>query len=217
MLNITSFIELMGAFVLFFAILQTASHRVDFSIKVYSIQSLFLSITIFVMGIYSNNAELYLSSFLTFAIKVIAIPYFLNKVTKRISIREKIVPYINMTNSVLITGAITIFAFFITKGDFASREFIARRVFPTALAVILIGVFIMIARKKAIIQIIGFLTLDNGIILAATSITKGLPLVVDIGVFFDVFIGAIMAGVLIYRIRTSFDSLDTSKMSNLKE
>ncbi len=217
MLNITSFIELMGAFVLFFSILQTASHRVDFSIKVYSIQSLFLSITIFVMGIYSNNAELYLSSFLTFAIKVIAIPYFLNKVTKRISIREKIVPYINMTNSVLITGAITIFAFFITKGDFASREFIARRVFPTALAVILIGVFIMIARKKAIIQIIGFLTLDNGIILAATSITKGLPLVVDIGVFFDVFIGAIMAGVLIYRIRTSFDSLDTSKMSNLKE
>jgi hydrogenase-4 component E len=217
MINLTNFIELMGAFVLFFAILQTASHRLDFSIKIYSVQSLFLSITIFVMGFYSGIVDLYISGIFTFAIKVIAIPYFLTKVTKRISIREKITPYISMTNSVLITGAITIFAFFITKGALISNQFIAKKVLPIGIAVILIGAFIMIARKKAIIQVVGFLTLENGIILAATSLTKGLPLVIDLGVFFDVFIGALMAGILVYRIRTTFDSLDTSKMSNLKE
>jgi len=216
-MSMSEFIELVGAFVLVFAILQIASDRLFFSVKTYAFQSLFLSISIFSIAIYSGFADLYITAFLTAAIKVFLIPFLLIKLINKVGVKREIEPFININYSLLITGILVLFAFFITQKVHISGEVVAKEIFPISIGVILIGAFIMISRKKAVTQIIGFLTLENGIMLAGTSITKGMPLIVEIGVFFDVFVGALMAGILVYQIRATLKDIDTARLTTLKE
>jgi hydrogenase-4 component E len=213
----SEFIELVGAFVLVFAILQIASDRLFFSVKTYAVQSLFLGISISSIAVYSGFADLYITAFLTIAIKVFLIPYLLMKLIDKVGVKREIEPFININYSLLITGILVLFAFFMTQKVHISGEVVAKEIFPISIGVILIGAFIMISRKKAVTQIIGFLTLENGIMLAGTSITKGMPLIVEIGVFFDVFIGALMAGILVYQIRATLKDIDTARLTTLKE
>ncbi len=216
-MSISEVIELVSAFVLIFAIMQIFSDRLYFSVKTYAVQSFFLTLSISTIAVYSGFADLYITALLTFIIKVVLIPFLLFKLIDKIGIKREIEPFININYSLLITGVLVLFSFFLTQKVHISGEVVAREVFPISIAIILIGIFIMISRKKAITQILGFLTLENGIMLAGTSITKGMPFIVEIGIFFDVFVGALMAGIMIYQIRTSFQDIDTDKLSSLKE
>ncbi|WP_457641339.1 hydrogenase [Persephonella sp.] len=216
-MSLSDFIELVGAFVLVFAILQIASDRLFFSVKAYAVQSFFVAVSISAIALYTGFFDLYITAVLTFLIKVLIIPLLLIKLIEKIKIRREIEPFININYSLLITGTLVIFSFFVTQKVHISGEVVAKEIFPISIAVILIGAFIMISRKKAVTQIIGFLTLENGIMLAGTSITKGMPLIVEIGVFFDVFVGALMAGILIYQIRATLKDVDTAKLTTLKE
>jgi len=86
-----------------------------------------------------------------------------------------------------------------------------------ALAIVLIGLFTMIARQKAVTQLVGFLVLENGLFLGATAATHGMPLIVELGVFFDVLIATLIAGIYTNRLQDAFDSIDTSHLTVLKE
>ncbi len=218
-ISLSEFVEFMAALSLFFAILQTASHRLDFAIKTYTFQSLALSITMFLSVFYYFDYELIISAVLTLLIKAILIPNVMKKITEKIVEDESVKPFINFTYSILICVFIVIFSFYAMSNTFysVSSSSMMQKILAIAVAIIFVGIFLMFARKKALIQVIGFLTLENGIILGATSTVKGLPLIVEVGVFFDVFVGAIMAGILIFHIKDTFDSLDTSKLSDLKE
>lgn len=218
-ISLSEFVEFMAALSLFFAILQTASHRLDFAIKTYTFQSLALSITMFLSVFYYFDYELIISAVLTLLIKAILIPNVMKKITEKIVEDESVKPFINFTYSILICVFIVIFSFYAMSSTFysVSSSSMMQKILAIAVAIIFVGIFLMFARKKALIQVIGFLTLENGIILGATSTVKGLPLIVEVGVFFDVFVGAIMAGILIFHIKDTFDSLDTSKLSDLKE
>jgi Hydrogenase 4 membrane component (E) len=168
---------------------------------------------------YYFDYELILSAVLTLLIKGILIPFVMKKITDKIVEDENVKPFVNFTYSVLICIFIVIFSFCITSNTFyrSTDNDTMQKVLAIGLSIIFVGIFLMLARKKALIQIIGFLTLENGIILGATSTVKGLPLIVEIGVFFDVFVGAIMAGILIFHIKDTLESIDTSKLSDLKE
>ena len=85
------------------------------------------------------------------------------------------------------------------------------------LAIVLIGFFTMIARQKAVTQMIAFLVMENGLFLGATAATYGMPLIVELGVFFDVLVAALIAGIYTNRLQDAFDSVDTSRLSELKE
>ncbi|MCP9473585.1 MAG: hydrogenase, partial [Nitrospira sp.] len=86
-----------------------------------------------------------------------------------------------------------------------------------ALAIVLIGLFTMIARQKAVTQLVGFLVVENGLFLGATAATHGMPFVVELGVFFDVLVAALIAGIYTNRLQDAFDSVDTSHLTGLKE
>ncbi len=218
-MRLSELVEFMAAMSLFFAILQTASHRLDFAIKTYTFQSLALAITMFLSVFYYFDYELILSAIFTLLIKGVLIPIVMKKITDKIVEDEYVKPFINFTYSILICVFIVIFSFYAMGSSISSvsGSSVMQKVLSMAISIIFVGTFLMFARKKALIQIIGFLTLENGIILGATSTVKGLPLIVEVGVFFDVFVGAIMAGILIFHIKDTFDSIDTSKLSDLKE
>jgi hydrogenase-4 component E len=85
-----------------------------------------------------------------------------------------------------------------------------------AISVFLIGFFMMINRRKALTQVLALLTLENGVFLAAICLTYGMPLIVELGVFFDVLVAVLVLGILVFRIRESFESMDVSKMRRLR-
>jgi hydrogenase-4 component E len=85
-----------------------------------------------------------------------------------------------------------------------------------AISLFLIGFFMMINRRKALTQVLALLSLENGLFLAAISLTYGMPLIVELGVFFDVLVAVLVLGILVYRIRETFESMDVSKMRKLR-
>jgi hydrogenase-4 component E len=132
-------------------------------------------------------------------------------------IQREIKTYINITNSLMIISAIIIFTFLLTRYIHIGGSVIAKEIFPISLSIIFIGAFIMVSRQKPITQLLGFLTLENGIMLVATSVTYGMPLIVEIGIFFDVIVGASMASLIIHHINHSFDDIDETTISDFKE
>jgi hydrogenase-4 component E len=90
------------------------------------------------------------------------------------------------------------------------------RVLPASIAMIMIGLFIMIARKKALTQLIGLLTMENGLFLAGLAITYGMPMIVEIGIFFDILMAALILGVFMYRINRTFESISMDTLRSLR-
>jgi hydrogenase-4 component E len=85
-----------------------------------------------------------------------------------------------------------------------------------AVALLLAGAFLMVSRKKALMQVIGLLVLENGIFVAALTTTFGMPLVIEIGIFFDLLMGVFLMGLFVFRIRDTFEHLDVSKLRRLR-
>ncbi len=212
----SDFIELLGSIVLMLSILQITSDRLYFSVRVYAIQSFFVALSILSVAIYSGAPDLYVSSFLTLVIKAIIIPYVFFKVIDKMKIRREIKAYINITNSLFIIVAIIISTFLLTRYIHIGGSVISKEIFPISLSIIFIGAFIMVSRKKPITQLIGFLTLENGIMLVATSVTYGMPLVVEIGIFFDVIVGVSMASIIIHHIAENENDIEAN-ITNFKE
>jgi hydrogenase-4 component E len=94
---------------------------------------------------------------------------------------------------------------------------VTRSTLGIALAVVLLSFLMMITRRKAISQVIGFLAMENGLFFAATSATYGMPMVVELGVALDVLVGTLILGVFFFQIREQFDSLDLKNLERLKE
>jgi len=117
----------------------------------------------------------------------------------------------------LIGIALVIFSYHLTAPVRELSTLITRSTLAIALATVLIGLLMMITRRHAVTQIIGFLAMENGLFLAATSATYGMPLVVELGVALDILIAAFIFGIFFFHIHTTFDSLDVEKMARLKE
>jgi len=213
----SSFIELVGTFVLVLAILQITSDRLYFSVRIYAFQSVFVALSILSIGIYSTSFDLYVSSILTLIVKSFVIPLALFKTIQEMKIQREIKAYVNITNSLIIISALIIISFIMTRYIDLGGEVISKQIFPISLSVMFIGAFIMVSRKKPITQLIGFLTLENGVMLVATSVTYGMPLIVEIGIFFDVIVGATMASLIIHHINETVDDIDETSVEKFEE
>ena len=146
----------------------------------------------------------------------------LRRLVARIEIRQEIEPLVNVPLSVLISGLLTLLAYVVAE-PFTCRSESARappalghNTLPVAIALFLIGFFMMINRRKALTQVLALLSLENGLFLAAISLTYGMPLIVELGIFFDVLVAVMILAILVYRIRETFDSMDVSRLSRLK-
>jgi hydrogenase-4 component E len=116
----------------------------------------------------------------------------------------------------MVCGGLTLLGYLVAR-PFTSLARLGNNTLAVAIALVLTGFFLMINRRKAISQVIGLLTVENGVMLAAIALTTyGMPLVVEFGIFFDVLVAVMILGILIYRIRETFASMDTSKLNQLK-
>ncbi|TAN59595.1 formate hydrogenlyase [bacterium] len=194
-----------------------ASRRVYGLLHIFAWQGFFLSVSTAVVGYSAGLHHLYISAVLTLALKVFALPYILYVLIHKLKIRKEVEEMVNIPTTLLIGIALVIFSYHLTAPVRELSTLMTRSTLAVALATVMLGLLMMITRKKAITQIIGFLALENGLFFAATSATYGMPLVVELGVALDILIAAFIFGIFFFQIRTSFDSLDLKEMEKLKE
>jgi len=191
--------------------------RIYSLIRLFAWQGLFLSISTAIVGYVANRHHLYISSILTLSLKVVLLPYILHVLVVRLKIRKQAETVLNIPLTMLIGIALVIFSYHLTAPVRELSTLITRSTLAVALATVMIGLLMMITRKHAVTQIIGFLAMENGLFFAATSATYGMPLVVELGVALDVLIAAFIFGIFFFHIHSTFDSLDVKQMSRLKE
>lgn len=207
----------LAAMVLLTAFGMLAQRRIYSLIHLFTWQGLFLSVNTAIVGYVAARHHLYISSLMTLTLKVILLPYILHVLIRRLKIRKEVESVVNIPMTMLIGIALVIFSYSLTAPVRELSTLITRSTLAVALATVMIGLLMMITRKHAVTQIIGFLAMENGLFLAATSATYGMPLVVELGVALDILIAAFIFGIFFFHIHTTFDTLDVEQMAILKE
>jgi len=217
-MNIASeIIGFLAALVLLTAFGMLAQKRIYSLISLFAWQGLFLSLNTALVGYVSERHHLYLSSLLTLSLKVFLLPYILHVLIRRLKIAKEVESIVNIPATMLIGIALVIFSYHLTAPVRELSTLMTRSTLAVALATVMLGLLMMITRKHAVSQIIGFLAMENGLFFAATSATYGMPLVVELGVALDILIAAFIFGMFFFQISKTFDSLNVEHMARLKE
>ena len=209
-------ITLMAALMLVVQLLMIAQRMLLTNIRLFAIQSFLLAGIAAVVAYHHNASHVYVVAVLTLIGKVIFLPWLLNRLVHRIQIHEEIEPLLSPPTSMLICGGLTLLGYVVAR-PFTSLERLGNNTLAIALTLLLTGFFLMINRRKALTQVLALLTVENGVMLAAVALTTyGMPLVVELGIFFDVLVAVMVLAILVYRIRENISSMDTSKLNQLK-
>ena len=207
----------LAALVLLTAFAMLAQRRMNGLINLFAWQGLLLSINTAIVGFVASRHHLYISSVLPLGLKVVLLPYILHILIRRLKIHREIEVVVNIPTTMMIGIGLVVFSYHLTAPIMELSTMVTRSTLAVALATVLIGLLMMITRRHAVTQIIGFLALENGLFFAATSATYGMPLVVELGVALDVLIAAFIFGIFFFHIHATFESLDVEQMAHLKE
>lgn len=194
-----------------------AQRQLSTCVDFFVLQSIFLAVTAALVAFLTGIHHIYIAAVLTVIIKVVIIPRVLRQVIERSDVKRETDMYVNVPTGVLICGALVILAVFVNQPFIALGFLLTRDSLAIALAIILIGFFLMIVRKRAVTQVIGFLVLENGLFLGATAAAYGMPLIVELGIFFDVLVGALVFGVYSNQLQDISEGEDKSELTTLEE
>lgn len=186
------------------------------AIRLYGAQSILLGVASATIAAAEGRHDLYVTAALTIVLKGILIPWFLMRVIDRIGIRREIEPFLNVPVSLMVCVGLTVVGYRVSTGFPEGVRGVSHHLIGVALSLLLIGLFLMVTRKKAITQILALMTIENAVFLVAVGITTGMPLVVELGISFDVILAVLILGVMVRRIVDRFESMDVSRLSKLK-
>jgi hydrogenase-4 membrane subunit HyfE len=186
------------------------------NVHLFALQSLLLSGVAVTVAWFYDEPHVFILAGMTLGGKVVLLPWFLKRLVRRIQIHQDARPFIGTPTALLLCGGFTLLGHLVAR-PFASEISGAGNTFGIAIALVLMGFFLMINRRTAITQVLALLCAENGLFLAAISLTtSGMPLVVELGIFFDLFIAVMVLGILVYRIRETFESIDVERLNKLK-
>ena len=210
-------INLFAALLLLISFAMLAQRRVLTLINLFAWQGLVLTISTVVVAWSSHQQHLYYSAGLTLLLKVLILPWLLHRLIRKLEIKWDVETLFNIPTTMLIGIVMVVFAFNLALPISALSSTISKSTLGIALACVLLSFMMMITRRKAVPQVIGFLAMENGLFFAATSATYGMPMVVELGIALDVLVGTFIFGIFFFQIRETFSSLDIQHMEKLKE
>jgi hydrogenase-4 component E len=210
-------INLFAAVILLLAFAMLAQRRMHSLVNLFALQGLALCLATLVAAVTTGQVHLYFSAGLTLLLKVVALPWILYRLVRQLNIKGDVEALINIPTTMLVGIGLVMVAFNVALPISELSHTITRGTLGIALAVIMLAFLMMITRQKAISQVVGFLSMENGLFLAATSATYGMPMVVELGIALDVLVGMIILGGFFFQIRDQVDSLDIRHMEKLKD
>ena len=214
---LTQAINLFAAVLLLLAFAMITQRRILNLVHLFTAQGLTLIAAMLDVGYLTAQHHLYVSAGVTFLLKVLLLPILMHKLIDRLQVRWDVEPLINTPLMMLIGILLVVFAFNLATPIAALSESVARATLGIALASVLLSFMMMITRSKAIPQVIGFLSMENSLLFAATAATNGMPMLVELGIALDVLMGFLILGVFMFQIREQFDSLDIHHLERLRE
>jgi hydrogenase-4 component E len=206
-----------AALMLLLSFAMLSQRRIVSLVNLYAIQGAVLAATTLLVAWRTGERHLYLSAILTIALKVVFLPWLLHRLIRRLQVYWDTEPLLNISGTMLLGLLIVVFAFALAQPITHLANTAMRDAIGIAIAVVLLAFLMMITRRKAMSQVVGFLSMENGLFFAAMSATYGMPMVVELGVALDVLVAMLVLGVFFFQIREQFDSLDLHHLESLKE
>lgn len=214
---ITKIIDFLSSVFLMLGFVIGVNRKTLGVINLYALQSVVLAVLAVLIGYAHAETQLFISAIFIIMIKVWIIPRTLRRTMRKIKIENDITPYLSRSLSMVIETILIIISYNIVGSVFDPVQIAYKNTLAVSIAVFLIGFFIMINRRRTISQVIGFLVMENGLFFFAISLAYGMPLIVELGVFFDVLVVALILGIFIYKIKESFYSIDTKDLTKLTD
>ena len=210
-------INLLAAVLLLLAFAMLSQRRILSLINLFAAQGFVLFLSTALVAALTDQKHLYVSAAVTLALKVTLLPWILHRLIRRLNVKWDVETLINIPTTMLVGILLVILAFNLAAPISQLAGTVTRSTLGIALASMLLSFMMMITRSKAVPQVIGFLSMENGLFFAATAAVYGMPMVVELGVALDVLVAALILGIFIFEIRERFDTLDTRHLEKLKE
>jgi hydrogenase-4 component E len=184
-------------------------------LNVYALHALVLAASVGWQAFAQDAPHLYITAVIALLFKAIVIPVALHRMIVRLGIHREIEKVVGVGPVMLAGIGLVALSMVVILRVTQEAEPVAREDLAFALSVILLGLLMMVTRRNAVSQVVGFMSMENGLVLAATG-AKGMPLVVEISVAFSVLIAFIVIGIFLFRIRERFDTVDVQELDRFR-
>lgn len=198
------------------SLMLLGSSRLGECIRMVAIQGAVLGLSPLLLHAHGLGGRVLLLVAGSILLKAVLFPWMLFRAVREAHVRREVEPFIGYSTSLVIGGLSLLVAFWVgTRLPPASEgRFL---VVPMSVFMILVGLVILVSRKIAVLQVLGYLVLENGIFLFGVSLVPGQPVVVELGVLLDVFVAVFIMGIMIFHINREFDHIDVGRLSSLKD
>ena len=197
------------------SLLELYQDRLYALLNVYALHALVLAASVAWQAFVQDAPHLYITAAIALIFKAMVIPVALHRMIVRLGIHREIEKVVGVGMTMLAGIALVALSLMVMLPVTENTDPVAREDIALALSVVLIGLLVMVTRRNAVSQVVGFMSLENGLVLAATG-AKGMPLVVEISVAFSILIAFIVIGIFLFRIRERFDTVDVQILSDFR-
>ncbi len=206
--------HLLGALVLLMSFALLSQRRITAVINTYALQAVMLAMAAFWQGYVQHAPHLYVSGFIALAAKGMVIPLALHRIVRRLRLSREVQPALGIFPSMALGVALVALSIMVVLPITIESQALTREDLALAMSVVLLGLLMMISRRSALTQVIGFMSLENGLILAAVGV-EGMPLVVELSVAVLVLVAFVVFGAFFRRLRAQFHSLDVGHLDRI--
>jgi hydrogenase-4 component E len=210
-------INLLAAVLLLLAFAMLSQRRILSLINLFAAQGVVLCLATALVASVTGQSHLYWSAGVTLLLKVLVLPWILHRLIRRLNVKWDVETLLNIPTTMLVGIVLVILAFNLAAPISQLAGTVTRSTLGIAMASVLLSFLMMITRSKAVPQVVGFLSMENGLFFAATAAVYGMPMVVELGIALDVLVASLILGVFLFQIRERFDSVDTRHLEKLKE
>jgi hydrogenase-4 component E len=199
--------HLLAAALVLISFVQLYQDRLYALLNTFALHAFVLACSVAWQAFIQNAPHLYITASIALVFKAIVIPVALHRIIQRLGIHREIETAVGIGLTMLAGVALVALSIVVMLQVTEDADRLAREDLAFALSVILLGLLLMVSRRNAVSQVVGFMSLENGLVLAATG-AKGMPLVVEFSVAFSILIAFVVIGIFLFRIRERFDSVD---------
>lgn len=193
------------------------SSRLAWCVRVNAAQGMLLGVLTLLVTEHGIGIRLVLFALVTFLLRGVVFPWLLLRAIRSVDVRREVHPIVGYGASLLSGIVMVALSFWIASQLVLPWPVVSPLVLPLALATILTGLFLIVGRRTALMQVVGYLVLENGIFIFGIALARQQPLLVEMGVLLDVFVAVFVMGIMIFHISREFDHIDVDQLSALKD
>lgn len=206
-----------AALVVFTSFLMLAQKRLSSLVYIFAWQGILLAATTALVAYVQQNPHLYISAAMSLILKGFLVPWMLLRLIAKFNMGRDVDSLLYPSYINTAAASLVLFSYYVVIPIEQLSTLATRNTIAVSLAVVLLGMLTMVTRRQAVTHVVGFMSIENGLFFAAVAATQGMPMVVEMGIAFDVLVAAVIFGVFFFHIRSSIDSLDVDRLNRLSE